>query len=626
MKKIDVIRLLVLMVLGSGCSGYFYKKGNKEFDNMSYVKAIKYYQRSLEKKDHLEARTRLAHAYRLTNDIAKAEAEYDRLIIQDGSDPACLFYLAKMKMEQEKYDEARTLFKKYLVKFPNDVVAKMLLASCQSVSQFKRDTTLFTLNKVEMDNVASVFGCVAYKDGMVCTAEREVSLTSKRNPWTGKSFLDLYFTQKDQEGKWIAPQVLRGQINGQYHEGPATFSSDENTVYFTRSNYFKGNVHRSSKGVNNLKIFKAEKVNGKWKNIEEMPFNSDEYSTGHPSLAPDGMTLYFVSDMPGGYGGTDIYLSFYDGGKWSPPMNLGPVINTPGNEMFPYAYEDGSFYFASDAHNSMGGLDVFVTWYDGKHWLRPENLNYPLNSSKDDFAFSMVNDSTGVVSSSRSDTDHVYTFTKHPPKFVIEGVVRNFKTKQPLANAKVRLLGNKSITLMTDAQGRFKADLENGVRYTVIASMQDYFSRSEGVNTAGVKYSQTFTVNFDLVEMVLQRPIVVENIYYDLDRWEIRADAKPELDKLAKTLQDNPGIFVELSSHTDSRAGDQYNLVLSDKRAQSVVSYLILKGIDPKRLTWKGYGETMLVNQCRNKVSCSESEHQANRRTEFKVTRIVPVL
>ncbi|MBI4947529.1 MAG: OmpA family protein [Bacteroidetes bacterium] len=625
-KKYSIFLLVSIPVLFSGCVSYYLSKGNKEFETASYIKAIKHYKKSLVRKESAEARTNLAHACRLVNDVKNAEQEYESVIQMPNSESINTFYYAKLLMEEQRYEKAKEQFNLYLKKKPTDIVAKMLLASCNSVSLFKRDTTLYTVDMIDVKNVASIFGCVSYKDGIVCTAEKEVKLNSKKNPWTGKSYLDLYFSQKDKNGKWLSPQLLKGEINGEYHEGPATFNKSGDVVYFTRSNYYKYKLRKSSKNENNLKIFRADLVNSKWTNLEELFFCSDEYSVGHPCLAPDEKTLYFVSDMLGGYGGTDIYLSYFDGGKWLPPMNLGNIINTPGNEMFPFASEDGSFYFSSDAHNSMGGLDVFVSSYQGNKWLRPENLNYPLNTSKDDFAFVLNSDgSTGYISSSRSDTDRVYAFTKNPPTFSIEGIVLDKKTRQPLENAAVVVLENNkfdNIQLTSDVNGRYKTELEADGNYTVLASMKGYFILSEDVDTRSEKYSKTFIVNFDLNEMVIGKSIVLENIYYDLDQCEIRADASKELDKLVKILNDNPTIKIELSSHTDSRAGDQYNLVLSDKRAKAAVNYLISRGIDSKRLTWKGYGETRLVNKCSNGVQCSEEEHQQNRRTEFKVLKI----
>lgn len=623
MKKQFTFALLsAVLLIASGCATYYLNKGNKEFENMSYVKAIKNYNRCLDRKEIQEARVNLAHAYRLTNDVKNAEQEYARVLAFPNSEPINLFYYAKLLMEQGRYDEAKNCFSSYLEKEPKDIVAKMLLASCNSVSSFRLDTTLYSVKPVDVKNVASIFGCVSYKDGLVCTAEKEVRLDSKKNPWTGNSYLDLYFSQKDKNGKWISPQTLKGEINGQYHEGPASFNKDGDVAYFTRSNYYKYKLRTSSKNENNLKIFRAELVNGKWTNLEELPFNSDEYSVGHPCLAPDEKTLYFVSDMPGGYGGTDIYLSYFDGVRWLPPMNLGSTINTPGNEMFPFAYEDGSFYFASDAHNSMGGLDVFVTSKNGKKWLRPENLNYPLNTSKDDFALILDSDSTGFLSSARTDTDRVYQFTKHSPAFSVEGFVLDDKNKKPLANATVKILSNKRLVLTTDRNGKYNSVLEPETNYLVLASMKDYFSNSASLNTKGEKHSKIFYLNFNLSEMVIDKPIVLENIYYDFDKWEIRADASKELDNLVKILNDNPAIQIEMSSHTDSRAGDQYNLVLSDKRAKAAVNYLISRGINASRLSWKGYGESMPVNKCVNDVFCTEDEHQKNRRTEFKVVKV----
>lgn len=621
--KISTLILLASAVILSSCgANYYLSKGNKDFKYTHYVKAIDNYNRCLSKKEITEARINLAHAYRLTNKIQDAEREYAKVATLSDADPIILFYYAKVLMQMEKYEEAKANFKLYLEKEPDDFVAKMLLKSCNSISTVKFDTTQYSLLPVDPGNTTAMFGCVSYKDGMVCTAERDVWLDAKKNPWTGNSYLDLYFSQKDENGKWISPRILKGQLNGQYHEGPATFNKAGDIVYFTRSNYFKGEVRKSSKGINNLKIFRAELVNNRWAHIEEMPFNNDEYSVGHPSLAPDEKTLYFVSDMPGGYGGTDIYLSFYDGGKWSPPMNLGPNINTPGNEMFPFSGEDGSFYFASDAHNSMGGLDVFITSYDGKKWLRPENMNYPLNSSKDDFAVFMKDDSTGYVSSSRSDTDRVYEFTMHPPKFTLSGLVIDSKTHQPINDATVKIMGDARTVLSVDKDGKYNTPLKHSSNYLVIASAPGHFSRSEQVRTFGMKISKSLTLDFSLHEMILEKPIILENIYYDLDKWEIRPDAAKELDNLVKILNDNPTIHIEMGSHTDSRAGDQYNLILSDKRAKAAVGYLVAKGIDAQRLSWKGYGESLLVNKCANNVVCTEAEHQNNRRTEFKVTKI----
>jgi outer membrane protein OmpA-like peptidoglycan-associated protein len=333
--------------------------------------------------------------------------------------------------------------------------------------------------------------------------------------------------------------------------------------------------------------------------------------------------------MPGGAGGTDIYKTVYDGKTFSKPENLGDVINTAGNEMFPYMHHDGTFYFSSDAHNNLGGLDVFMSSYDGKKWLQVENLNYPLNTSKDDFAFVLKDDNkTGYVSSNRDANDKIFEVTKNDPTFIISGYV-NQKGKLGLAIdsavIEIQNLTEKTKeTILTNRNGTYKTKLKVNCEYTIKASKPMYFTitQPKSYSMIGKKLSENFTANFELDQIIIEKPIVLENIYYDLDKWAIRPDAAKELDRVVQVLNDNPKLHIELSSHTDSRAGDQYNLVLSDKRAKATVEYIVSKGIDAKRLTWKGYGESKLVNHCTNGVICTEEEHQQNRRTEFKATKI----
>ncbi|MBI4947528.1 MAG: OmpA family protein [Bacteroidetes bacterium] len=619
-KHLSLILLSSAILIASGCTNYYLSIANKEFENFSYFRAIKNYKRCLSRKEIQEARVNLAHAYRLTNDIKKAEKEYERVLASPNFDPINIFYYAKSLMDQEKYNEARYALIYYLQEEPNDIVAKILLASCNSLRYFKCDTS-FCWSTVNADNVVFSFCNVEYKNGTIFTAEKNVLLDCKKKSWL-EYYRNLYFSPKDRNGKWLFPKFLKGDVNGQYQEGPATFNKAGNVVYFTRSNSFKYKFRISRKNENNLKIFKAEFVNGKWTNLEDMPFNSDEYSVGHPCLSSDKETLYFVSDMPGGYGGTDIYSSSFDGKKWSAPVNLGNDINTYGNEVFPFASDEGSFYFASDACNNMGGLDVSITSYQKDKWLRPEKLNHPFNPGK----FIMKSDNTTIyVPSNRSGSDKVNRFTENSSTFSIEGIVLDKNTRHPLANSVVILFEKEKlekIELTTDANGRYKTELVAGGDYTVLAFMNGYFSRSEEINTIKEKYSKIYIVFFELAEKAVEKSIVLENIYYDPDKWEITADAARELNKLVKLLNDNPTIKIEIGSHTDSRAGDQYNLILSDKRAQATVSYLISRGIASNRLTWKGYGASMLLHKCSNGVACSEEAHRLNYRMEFKVLRV----
>lgn len=628
MKKILFITISATLILGS-CTNSLYKKGVKNYDKMAYSNSIDNFEKYLSKKDEpADAKIKLANAYRLTNDIPNAEKWFSQIVDLPESEPINMFYYGKLLMSQEKYKDAQIWFNNYLEKVPDDFVAEMLLVSCKSVNTFKKDTTLFTVKQAEIPEISTAFAQVPYGDGIMFTADKMSFKNSTTANWTGRSYLDIYFTQKDHNGKWLSPMLLKGNVNGQYHEGPACFNKEGNVVYFTRSNYAKKKLAKSSKSENNLQLLRAELVGDKWTNVTSMSFNSNEYSCGHPSLSPDDKTLYFISDMTGGVGGTDIYKTNFDGTSWSKPENLGNVINTNGNEMFPYIHSDGTFYFSSDAHNNLGGLDVFMSSYDGKKWLQVENLNYPLNTSKDDFGFVLNSDNkTGYVSSNRGEGDKIYEITKNEPTFILSGIV--FQKGKPglmidSAVIEIQNLTDKTKeTILTNKSGSYKIKLKSKSEYLIKASKPMYFTVSEAKNICmiGKKISENFTANFELDQIIIEKPIVLENIYYDLDKWFIRPDAAKELDRLVQLMNDNPTLTIELSSHTDSRAGDQYNLVLSDKRAKAAVEYVISKGIDTKRMKWKGYGESRLINHCKNTVVCSEEEHQQNRRTEFKAIK-----
>lgn len=627
--KYFITAAVSLSLIFSACTKALYKKGVKNYETNAYSKAIDNFEKYLAKKDEpADAKIKLANAYRLNNDIANAEKWYSKIVLLPESEPINMFHYAKLLMSQEKYDEAKIWFTKYLDKVPDDFVAEMLLVSCKSVNNLKQDPSLYTIKEAEIPEIATAFAQAPYGKGIMFTADKVTFDNSGKSGWTGRSYVDIYFSAKDANGKWMSPMLLKGDVNGRYHEGPACFSKDGKVVYFTRSNYIKRKRVKSSKDENNLKIFRAELVDDKWTNVTEASFNSDEYSCGHPTLADDGKTLYFISDMPGGMGGTDIYKTVCDGASCTKPENLGSTINTNGNEMFPYIHNDGTFYFSSDAHNNLGGLDVFMSYYDGSKWLQVENLNYPLNTSKDDFAFVMNEDNkTGYVSSNRDEKDKIFEITKNDPTFILSGYVnQKGKPNQAIDSAIIEIHNLTTKTkemVLTNKAGNYKIKLNAKCEYSVKSWKPMYFTITgpKVFCMVGKKVSENFTANFELDQIIIEKPIVLENIYYDLDKWFIRPDAAKELDRLVQVMNDNPTLKIELSSHTDSRAGDNYNLVLSDKRAKSAVDYIVSKGVDAKRMKWKGYGETKLVNQCKNNVQCTEEEHQKNRRTEFKAIK-----
>jgi peptidoglycan-associated lipoprotein len=473
--------------------------------------------------------------------------------------------------------------------------------------------------------VKTAFAAVPYKGGLVFAGERDVT-KARSNPWNGRSFLDIYQVERKGSVFWKPAVPLKGKVNGPYHEGPVVFSTDGRTLYFTRSNYYGRKLLKDEADVSHLKLFRATLDDeGEWSDIREFAYNSEEWSVGHPALSNDGRILYFVSDMPGGQGGTDIWRCTDNGQGWEKPENLGLTINTPGNEMFPTVNGD-ALYFSSTAHENMGGLDIFETRQQGSQWVEPRNMLYPINTAHDDFSF--VLDSTGnggFLSSDRTGLDRIHAFTMNQPDFILEGEVVDDPSGRFLPHTEVQLVpldGGDTLRGLTDEEGKFHFALKPGTQYTLRAERDAMITASTTISTVGLTSSGTLHERLGLRGFELDKPIALDNIYYDYDKWDIRPDAAAELDKLAKLITDNPQLNFELSSHTDSRGGDMYNLVLSDARANSAVDYLLRVGVDPERLRPQGYGESKLINGCGNGERCTEEEHQANRRTEFKVVSV----
>lgn len=627
MKTINLKNLLLpglLVGLVFSCTNSRIHKGNRYYDADAYAKAITYYEKVYEKKPSKDIGLKLAESYAKTGNYTEAERVYTDVIQESSPGDKSVLEYARMLMANDNYDDAEVQLNNYLAQNQNDNMAQMLLQACKSIDDRYIDTTLFVLEPLELEGFTNTFSVMEYGKGIAFIGDKISSKRKTTNPWTGDSYLDIYTTEMQKDSSWSNPELLLGELNGPYHEGPASFTKNGKTVYFTRSNYTEKKLEVNDKQENNLKIFKASLENGEWTNLESLPFNSDDYSTAHPALSPDGKTMYFISDMPGGLGGTDLYVTKLVNGSWSQPENLGEPLNTPGNEMFPFFDEDGTLYFSSTAHNSMGGLDVFKTVKDGDKWSTPENMNYPINSDKDDFGF-LINQETktGYLSSSRSNQDVIYQFKQYAPTFNLFGHVQFKESKKPVADALVSVVNKRTrdtISTTTDENGDFHVQLEEDAEYDIISRKHGAFTTTESVSTVGFKYSEDFEVLLEMEEIIINKPIVLKNINYDFDKFNIRPDAAKILDSLVVILEQNPNITIEMGSHTDVRGKSGYNLYLSKKRAESAVNYLISQGIDPKRLTWAGYGEMLQINMCIEGVYCTDQQHEENRRTEFKVT------
>jgi peptidoglycan-associated lipoprotein len=627
--------MIVAMALLSSCSKYYVNQGDRYYESLAYYRAASSYEKALakSKKPNEKVLLNLAECYRANNDYKKAEDTYSKIVSGGNTDGKVLLNYAKVLMNNGKYDEALIQFKNYSKQFPTDNAVSEIIRSIEERETFMQDPEQWDVKQLPINAFEEFHSPAKYKDGYVFTATSSIK-GKNMNPATGKAYYDLYYFKLDKNGIWSNPEQLKGSISGKLHDGMAAFAPGGNEVYYTTTNDegLKGEARFEQ--IIGLKIQKDTLVNGKWQKAKmEFPYNSKEYSTGHPFLTADGKTMYFVSDMPGGKGGSDIYVTRWKNGAWSQPENLGGGINTAENELFPSADSLGNLYFSSFGHRTLGGLDVFYSENRNGTFQKAENLNYPLNSSKDDFAFLINNDGkTGFVSSNRSGSDKTYEFTRNIARIKIMGVITNKGDGKPLEGVKIHiknLTNNEVDSVFTDAEGKYEYMLPGNSDYVFTLTKEGFFTQTEEITSKN--QPPTIVRNFELQELVIDKPVVIDTqddpnkprpIFFDFDKSNIRPDAVEPLNKLAKLLKDNPKVTIELSSHTDSRGSDGYNQALSNRRANATKKYLVDKGIAAKRITAKGYGEKKLVNNCKDGVKCSEEEHQQNRRSEFKVISI----
>jgi outer membrane protein OmpA-like peptidoglycan-associated protein len=616
-------------------------KAQKQMDKYDYSGAIETLKLAAsDEKTRNEALPMLAECYRMQCDVINMKETYAQVITLPDVKPESYYYYAQALQSIGEYEKAREMFQEYVEKNPSDPRGSLFVAHCDSVlGPWKAKVPDFELKLANNINTAqSEFGPAFYGD--VLTFASDFSNNpgeGKEYGWTGRGYLNIMKARPLSTGNFWGSMGASSEFDSKfdqvYHDGPAAFSSDGNNIYFTRS-FFGKAKRKGTVKTNLLKIFFAYKVDGVWGDVKPFFLNSTEYSVGHPTLSADGQTIYFVSDMPGGEGGTDIWMCKRESDAWSQPINLGSKVNTTQNEMFPTMRDDGVLYFASDGHPGYGALDIFKTKYVNEAWTTPVNLYPPINGSYDDFAIAFAAGfKNGFFSSNRPDgfgSDDIYAFRiKEPPPALpayISGFVKDKISLIPIAGATVFLFNpttGKVKVFKTDANGKYEAIIDNKADYIVKATMLNYIADCTPFAIAEIIPGTTVNLHDLLIDkLVINKTFRIDNIYYDFDKYNIREDAKPELDKLVRIMKENP-INVELGSFTDSRGSFAYNDKLSQQRAESVVKYIISTGIDQSRITAKGYGERQLTNKCSDGVKCTPEEHQANRRTEFKVTSFI---
>lgn len=640
-----VLSTLFLAVTISGCKSASMKKSNESFELAEYAKASDMYKQVYKnnkttKEDKQKSAFRAAEGYRLNHDPDNAEKWYSTAIRRGVKDPIVTFRMGEAQMRQGKYTEALQNFQDYKKQVPEDKRTDVYIKGCEMAlkDQNRKSRVTIDLFKEASDSKVDDFSPMwadRKHNAIMFTSDREEGENKRAYNWTGRMHTDVWVVNK--EGKrgrvrWTPPVLVEG-LNSDYNDGVVTFDRRFSTMYYTQCNGPEGKEKT-------CKIYEARRRGGEWDvNPEPLPFCSDSFNCGHPALSPDGSKLYFASDMLGGYGNPDedvektkdLYVvNFVRRGRtWSDPVNLGPTINTRGNEAFPYIHDDGTLFFSSDGHPGFGGLDLFSTTGSGQEWEKPENLLGPFNSYHDDFGIIMEPDKmSGYFTSNRNrGDDDIYSFSVEPMYFALSGQVTNCDNGEAIANALVIIsndLDSSKIRLYTDSKGYYQTDLGENVNYEVFAQKRDeyfYDSKPKYVSTVGLEQSTSFVKDFCLKNQC--NDIFVLPIYYGLDSANLRGESRKVLDDLILTLSKYPKMKVELGSHTDCRSSFEYNRALSQRRADSAVAYIIENGINPFRLEARGYGESQLVNQCECEggkvVPCSEDEHQLNRRTTVKV-------
>jgi outer membrane protein OmpA-like peptidoglycan-associated protein/tetratricopeptide (TPR) repeat protein len=613
-------------------------RANRLFQEYQYANAAKgYLKLAVVKKPKLQDMERLAICYRKMNNFEDAETWYARVVADPKSNAENLILYGAVLKTNAKYEQAKKVLQEYAAKTGKQQSVANELAGCDSAQTWMAHPTAHKLrNEAAVNTQNAEFAAFPLGSTVYYAGEPAEGLNEKIYGWTGSSFLKIFTAENGAENVLSNPLPALNNLNTEsFHMGPVTGNKAGDVLFITRTYPGKkGELSRENKRsykTNTLELFVQKKVNGEWQKAEAFPYNKvQEYSVGHAALSTDEKTLYFVSDMPGGHGGTDIwYVTANTDGTWSTPLNAGKDINTAANELFPAIAPDGTLFYSTTGLPGMGGLDIFSSKGLASSWSKPQNLRFPLNSAADDFAFVINGAKTaGFISSNRKGgkgDDDIYSFSHQKARIILAlaGITYNKKTGEQLPAAAVTLFsGGRAIAGKQNSKGdgTFFFELEPGADYRVLATKEGFYGDSTSLSTIGITKSDTLKVALNLNPLFEKGKILsLENIHYDFDKANIRRDAAQILNELVRTMRDNPTLKIELGSHTDSRGIDVYNLDLSQRRANSVVNYLVSRGISRDRMTAMGYGEQKLLNHCTNGVACSVAEHQANRRTEFKV-------
>ena len=646
------ITILFAVIFFQGCKTPKLSEANSQFERGEYFNASKTYKAVYNKLSPKNERAlrgevayKLATCYRRLNMAPNASAAYQNAIRYEYPDSMAYYYLGRSLQAEGKYQPAIEAYNSFLEWRPGDQLAAEGIRGCQIAIKAKQGKrSRYIVKPAKLFNSRRSDFAPMYLDKelntIYFTSSTEKATGTNKSEITGTKKTDIFFSKKDEQGRWGKPEPAEGSLNTDHEAGIVSFSPDGQTMYLTVA-------RRAPEADTSVEIYTSRRSDATWSEPQKFEITADTLSAyGHPAVSPDGTYLYFASDMPGGYGGKDIWrinLKERSGSL----ENLGSQINTPGDEMFPYLRTDSLLYFSSDGHPGFGGLDLFKAMLNstGDRWSI-ENMGLPMNSSGDDFGITFGLGESGFFSSNRGDArgyDNIYSFEYPEVKVTISGMVID-KDEEPVPNAVIRIVGDDGSNQKEVARddGSFRFKLERGVKYVMMAGAKGYLNVKQEFESDMEEEDADYEVDFMLA--AIHKPQVVENIFYDFDKASLRPESKEALDEMAQMLRDNPNVTIEMGAHTDRKGSEDYNINLSNRRAKSVVDYLVSAGISPTRLTWKGYGETVpkKVTKRINREypqfpeetvldepfieTLSEEDQEAadqiNRRTEFQVTSI----
>lgn len=652
MKKslIVVLTALAVAIMAlTGCKTPKLSEANEQYERGEYNDAANTYRKVYNKLTKREERPlrgevafQMGECYRRLNRVARASASYRNAIRYGYPDSMAIFYLARSLHSEGKYSAAIEEYNKFLSLSPNDRRAKEGVRGCELAMKWKESPTRYVVKNAKLFNSRRADFAPMFHSGedyLYFTSSTEKATGTHKSEITGTKNCDLFFSKKNEQGVWQRPEPAEGEVNTEYDEGVVSFSPDGNTMYLTKA-------RREPNANTSVEIYTSQRSDAKWSAPVKYEITADTLSAyGHPAVSADGKYLYFSSDMPGGQGGKDIWrISLTD--RAGSLENLGEQINTPGDEEFPYCRTDNVLYFASDGHAGCGGLDIFKAVQNESGFWTVENMGMPMNSPGDDFGITFGKGEYGFFSSNRNDArgyDHIYSFELPEIKVWISGTVLD-KDEEPVPNAIIRIVGDDGSNQKEVARndGSFRFRLDRGVRYVMLAGARGYLNQKQEFVSDMAEEDAEYGVDFILAS--IQKPQVIENIFYDYNKATLRPESKTALDEMAQMLRDNPNVAIEMASHTDRHGSENYNMGLSQRRAKSVVDYLISAGVKADRLQPQGYGKSrpktvtkriareypqfkegdVLDEEFISHLSPEDKDaaDQINRRTEFQVLTI----